>query len=50
MTEFIILDGKNSLELLNSPLIEKKRETTMDFATNIEKVREVIFDLVNGVL
>lgn len=42
LTEFIILDGKNSLELLNSPLIEKKRETTMDFATNIEKVREVI--------
>jgi hypothetical protein len=34
-------DDKNAAESLNSPLMEKKRETTMDFAANIEKVREV---------
>lgn len=35
------LDDKAVVESLNSPLLEKKRETTMDFAANIEKVREV---------
>lgn len=38
----LVSDDKNGAEILNSPLVEKKRETTMDFAANIEKVREVI--------
>lgn len=37
----LFLDTKEGADPLGSPLLEKKREATMDFAANIEKVREV---------
>lgn len=37
----LFLDTKKGADPLGSPQLEKKREATMDFAANIEKVREV---------
>ena len=50
---FLFLDDKNGKETLENSLSDKKKEATMDFAANIEKVREVImklsgFDLKTG--
>lgn len=38
---FLFLDDKNGKEMLENSLSDKKKEATMDFAANIEKVREV---------